>query len=36
MAYGDTFFLVGVALVLAVGGTFFLARAMPGSGGAGH
>ena len=36
MAYADTFFLVGVALVLAIGGTFFLARAVPGSGGEAH
>ncbi|MBV8578303.1 MAG: multidrug efflux MFS transporter [Acetobacteraceae bacterium] len=36
MAYADAFFLIGVALVLAIGGTFFLARAAPGSGGGGH
>jgi DHA2 family multidrug resistance protein len=36
MAYGDSFFLVGVALVLAIGGTFFLARARPGGGGEAH
>jgi MFS transporter, DHA2 family, multidrug resistance protein len=32
MAYGDSFFLIGVALVIAIGGTFFLARATLGGG----
>ena len=36
MAYADCFTLIGVALVLAILGVFFLSRARPGAGGAAH
>jgi len=37
MAYADCFMLIGLALVVAIGGVFFLARARPGGpGGAAH
>jgi MFS transporter, DHA2 family, multidrug resistance protein len=37
MAYADCFMLIGVVLVLAIGGVFFLARTKPGgAGGAAH
>jgi MFS transporter, DHA2 family, multidrug resistance protein len=36
MAYADCFFLIGVALIIAMAGTFFLTRAKPGAGGEAH
>jgi DHA2 family multidrug resistance protein len=36
MAYGDSFFMIGIALVIATFGTFFLTRAGGGGGGAAH